>query len=65
MATRHNYNTANKGVSHSQEAVAEAAAAIASRNLLVAQLKTGQHSLSGNELREQIAVRALRVEGRL
>jgi hypothetical protein len=56
MATRHNYNTANSGTTHTAESMAEAAAAIASRNLLVAQLKAGQHSLSGNELREQIAV---------
>lgn len=60
---RVNYKTDNSGTAYSQEYLVESAAKLASRNLLVAQLKAGQHNL--DEVRFWGTVRELRSEGAL
>lgn len=62
-SVRHNYNTANLGQEHARDNAAEVAAKIASRNLLVAQLRTGQHGLQETAFWD--TVRELKAEGAL
>lgn len=59
---KHNYNSASAGgCEHTRENVAEQAAEINSRNLLIAQLRAGQHSLGAD--RFWGVVRGLREQG--
>jgi len=59
---KHNYNSASAGgYAHARENVAEQAAEINSRNLLIAQLRAGQHSLG--EDRFWSVVGELRAQG--
>lgn len=60
-AARHNYNTDNFGQVHARDNLAATAAEMGSRNLLVAQLRYGQHALGPDAFWDR--VRALR-EGR-
>ena len=60
---RVNYKTDNSGTAYSQEYLVESAAKLASRNLLVAQLRYGQHGLQETAFWD--TVRELRVEGYL
>lgn len=64
MSARHNYNTPSLlGREHAHDNLADKAAEIASRNLLVAQLRVGQHSLDRE--RFWLTVGKLRGEGYL
>ncbi len=60
---RINYKEASREGSRSPDYLADGAAKMASRNLLVAQLKAGQHNL--DEVRFWGKVRELRAEGAL